>query len=269
LSPCLRQGRSTAVLAQLDLFLQFVVPPGAPAVFLDLVRSRRGNGRQFVQSDGRVEQDEKVVECHPALVPSDPGVGDGFGVHLHGKISPISRRGLGYGVGGPFEAELGVSHLFGNVGGETQQQDPHGVDVVALNLGRLSLPTVVVDSKELADLSPLVDVGHHVLEVENVIVGGDLERDPVLQVRPNGLAGQVREVPVGTLGNARARARARGVGHWRSPQAGRCGHSNGGGGGADESSSRQRPRFFGIVVVVVAVVNVTGVAIGLLQNGAG
>ena len=131
LTPGLRQCGSTTILAELDFLLELVVPPGTSSIFFLLVGPRRRNGREFVQSDRFVQKHKKFVQGYSSLVPSGLGVSDAAGGNVDGQISSVSGRGLANLVGGPFEFELGVPHIFGNVRRKGEQQDSHGIDKVA------------------------------------------------------------------------------------------------------------------------------------------
>lgn len=86
----------------------------------------------------------------------------------------------------------------------------------------MSLSFVVVDTEQLSDFSPLVNISNLVLYGENIRVGRDLELDSVLEIGTDGLAWQVWEISIGR------RCQARGVGRRRetrqSKHGGAAGH---------------------------------------------
>ena len=127
LSPGLRKCGPTTILAELDLFLQLVVSSRASSVLLCLVWPGRRNGGEFVESNSRIQENEKLVKGYSALVPAGFGIRNGVGGDLNWQISSVSRGRLGNSVGGLFESELSISHVLGNIGRETEEQDSHGI----------------------------------------------------------------------------------------------------------------------------------------------
>ncbi|EJK64125.1 hypothetical protein THAOC_15169, partial [Thalassiosira oceanica] len=151
-----------------------------------------------LKSGGLVQRQEERVDGDPALLPRRLRVRHGARVDLHAEVALYPGRRLVQLADGPLEVELALPYPVGVLLRHAKANEAHGVHEVTLDAGRLALPGPrSLDRDQLRYGTVFVSVSDKGLEVEDVEICSDLQRESVLQGPARDSGGRLDPIPPG------------------------------------------------------------------------